>query len=183
MSESGEFCVSARTGGLLDACHFPVPAPAITLMDLNPNTLEVAARRLRRYAPNVSQANVLEPWPLPPASFDSVGMCHLLHCLPGTLVEKAVVFEYAHEVLAPGGVVFGATLPGQGVGSTWIARHAITASNRRGVMCNLDDRLEDLDAALAHTFASHEISVVGSVALFSGRVPTDAPRSGEHEPA
>ncbi len=28
--------IGVRTGGLLDACHFPVPSPAITLMDLNP---------------------------------------------------------------------------------------------------------------------------------------------------
>jgi hypothetical protein len=34
-------------------------------------------------------------------------------------------------------------------------------------MSNLNDRLKDLDAALARAFASHEIQVVGSAALFA----------------
>lgn len=50
------------------------------------------------------------------------------------------------------------------------ARRASRA-NRRGVMCNLDDRFEDLEAGLARVFASHEVRTVGSMVLFSAQTP------------
>ncbi len=77
--------IGVGTGLLLDECRFPVPAPQVTLMDLNPNSLDAAAQRLTRYAPRTHQTNVLDPWGLPQCSFDSVAMCHVVHCLPGTI--------------------------------------------------------------------------------------------------
>ncbi len=164
--------IGVATGRLLDECRFPVAAPEITLMDLNPNSLQAASRRLARYSPRAHRANVLDPWSLPEASFDSVAMCHLLHCLPGAMPDKAIVFEHARAALAPGGVLFGATILGDGVEHTWLSRFATAAANRRGVMSNLNDRLENLDAALARVFASHEIQVVGSAALFAAHTPS-----------
>src|SRR5579871_3138355 len=38
--------VGVATGILLDRCTFPTARPALTLMDLNPNSLALAARRL-----------------------------------------------------------------------------------------------------------------------------------------
>ncbi len=161
--------IGVGTGRLLDECRFPVPTPEITLMDLNRNSLQAASRRLVRYAPRTHQANVLEPWGLAPGSFDSVGMSHLLHCLPGAIPEKAIVFEHARTALAPGGVLFGATILGRGVKHTRLAGLALRANNRQGVLSNLNDSLEDLDAGLARSFASHEIRVQGAVALFTAR--------------
>ncbi len=161
--------VGVATGCLLDECRFPVAAPQITLMDLNRNSLDSASRRLARYAPATHQANVLEQWGLPPASYDSVGMTNLLHCVPGAMPEKAVAFEHARAVLAPGGVLFGASILGVGVTHTWLSRRALTFGNRRGVFSNLDDSLEDLDAGLARAFDSHEIQVQGAIALFTAR--------------
>jgi hypothetical protein len=63
-------------------------------MDLNPAPLEVAAQRLRRYRPNTHRANALEPFGLPPGAFDSVGLNWLLHCLPGDIATKSVVFDH-----------------------------------------------------------------------------------------
>ncbi|GGW92526.1 methyltransferase [Streptomyces malachitofuscus] len=162
--------VGVGTGLLLDLCRFPSPDPSLTLMDLNSNSLAAAASRLRRYAPRTHLADVLLPWQLPRNGVDSVGMVHLLHCLPGTLADKAVVFEHARAVLRPGGTLFGATIPGQGVRHNWLARPQLAAANRRGIMCNRQDRLEDLHAALGRSFDSHEVTVVGSVALFWARV-------------
>ncbi len=164
--------VGVATGRLLDECRFPVTAPEITLMDLNRNSLDRAARRLARYAPRTHQANALEPWGLPSGSFESVAMTNLLHCLPGAIPEKSMVFEHAHAALAPGGVMFGASILGEGVEHSRVCRLALTTCNRRGFMSNLTDSLGDLDATLARVFASHEIQVQGAIALFTGRTLT-----------
>jgi SAM-dependent methyltransferase len=161
--------IGVATGWLLDACRSPVPEPAITLMDLNPDTLAVASERLARYGPTTHQANALEPFGLPENSFDSVGMSLLLHCLPGAIPSKAAIFEHARSVLAPGGLIFGATILNGGVRHTALSRRAMQAFNRRGHFSNLDDNLDDLDAALGRASSEHELRVIGTVALFSGR--------------
>lgn len=161
--------IGVATGCLLDECSFPVDAPEITLMDLNQNSLDVAARRLARYAPRTHLADVLEPWGFEPASFDSIAMANVLHCVPGAMPAKTVAFEHAREALAPGGVLFGATVLGNGVKHTLLSKRALAGMNRRGVFSNIDDSLEDLDAGLARAFDSHEIQVQGAVALFTAR--------------
>lgn len=162
--------IGVATGSILDRCHFPVPDPEITLMDLNPNSLAAASRTLARYAPRTHQANVLEPWGLLAGGFDSVAICHLLHCLPGAMPEKAVVFEHAKSVLAPGGVLFGATIFGTGVEVSAPARAMIALSNMKGVVSNFGDGPAELDAALASAFPTHRVTVRGAVGLFTARV-------------
>jgi SAM-dependent methyltransferase len=161
--------IGVATGLLLDKCHFPSPRPTITLMDLNANSLALAAHRLRRYAPRVSQANVLDPWQLPPDSVDSIGLFNLLHCLPGSIPDKAVVFKHARTVLTSNGVLFGSTILGQGVHHNWLAKRELAAANMRGIMCNALDRLDDLEMALANAFDQPEITIAGSMALFCAR--------------
>ena len=159
--------VGVGTGYLLDRCRFPVAAPRITLMDLNPGPLAFASRRLQRYAPRSHRADMLEPWRLPPASFDSIALSNVLVCAAGPLPHKAALaFEQARQCLSPGGCVFGATVLNGGVEHTRRSRFALKALNRRGVFDNLDDHRDDLEAALAAAFGSYEIKVRGSVALF-----------------
>jgi SAM-dependent methyltransferase len=160
--------VGVATGALLDACRFPGSAPQITLMDLNPQSLAAAAGRLARYAPRTRQGNVLEPWDLP-ERYDSIAMTNLLHCVPGTLREKAVAFEHAKSALAPGGVLFGATILGEGVEHTKTCRRALRYGNRKGLFCNAKDSLADLRAVLGATFETSDVEVQGSMALFSAR--------------
>jgi ubiquinone/menaquinone biosynthesis C-methylase UbiE len=161
--------VGVATGALVDKAKFPVPEPDITLMDLNPKVLAFAARRLRRYSPKTHQANVLEPWGLPPQRFESVGMMNILHCVPGTIAEKAVAFDHAREVLIPGGTLFGSTVLGKGVEHTWRSNPPMRRMNRKGTLSNLDDSLEDLEAALAARFSSHQVRVQGAIALFTAK--------------
>jgi ubiquinone/menaquinone biosynthesis C-methylase UbiE len=161
--------VGVGSGRLLDECRFPVPSPQIGLLDINPHSLAAASRRIARYSPEVHQGDVLEPWDLPAGSVDSVSMSYLLHCLPGDLPEKAVVFESARKVLSPGGVMFGATVLGSGVEHTRLSRMALRAFNRRGAFSNLNDRRSDLEAALSANFEQHEVVTKGAVALFWGR--------------
>ena len=161
--------IGVATGTLLDECRFPLADPELTLMDLNPNSLDFAARRLARYAPRVHQADVLQPWGFERGVFDSVGMTNLLHCLPGAMPDKVVAFEHAREALSPGGVLFGATILGRGVEHTRLSRMALAATNRRGVLSNLDDDIDDLDTGLADAFPSHRIDLVGAVAFFTAQ--------------
>ncbi len=161
--------VGVATGSILDRCRFPLPDPEITLMDLNPSSLAAASRTLARYAPHTHQANVLEPWGLPSGAYDSVALCHILHCLPGDMAEKAVAFDHAKAVLAPGGVLFGATIFGRGVEVSAGARAMVALSNKRGVVSNFGDGPEELNAALEAAFSSHRLSIRGAVGLFVAR--------------
>jgi ubiquinone/menaquinone biosynthesis C-methylase UbiE len=161
--------IGVGTGTLLDACRFPVAAPEVTLMDLNPNSLAVASRRLARYAPRTHRANVLEDWHLEPGTYESVAMTHLLHCLPGTMAEKGVAFEHARRALAPGGTLFGVTILGKGVPISPLARTVMALSNRRGILHNWDDGPAELDTALASVFPEREVRVHGTLALFTAR--------------
>src|ERR1700704_2748782 len=65
--------IGVGSGYFLDKCRYPVATPDITLMDLNPNSLDAAAQRIRRYNPKTHQANALEPFGLPAGEFDTVG--------------------------------------------------------------------------------------------------------------
>lgn len=159
--------IGVGSGYLIDKCHFPTETPDVTLMDMNPNSLRYASRRIRRYSPRTSQANVLEPWDLPEGAFDSVAMSNLLHCVPGTLREKAVVFDHAQRVLAPGGTLLGATVLGSEADHTKRSLKAIEGLNKSGDFSNWDDHREDLEAALTERFLSSEVEVEGAVALFT----------------
>lgn len=101
--------IGVGTGYFLDKTPWPVAHPEITLMDLNPHSLAAAARRIARYRPRAIIGNALEPLTVE-GPFSSVGLNYLLHCLPGTLREKAVIFDHLRAVLAPGARVFGATI-------------------------------------------------------------------------
>jgi SAM-dependent methyltransferase len=163
--------VGVASGALLDECRFPVADPDVTLMDLNPSSLEFAQRRLSRYAPRIHQGNVLEPWGLPADRFGSVALMNILHCVPGTMRDKAVAFENASSVLVPGGTLFGCTVLGRGVKHTRRSQWALNNFNRKGAFCNLDDSLEDLEEGLSRVFPSSRVEVVGVMGLFVATAP------------
>jgi len=164
------------TGSLLDRATFPSPAPRLALVDANEACLAVAGRRLRRYRPERYRRNVLEPLGDVGPPFASIGLTYLLHCLPGDLCAKAVVFDHLNACLSPDGVVFGATLLGRGVSSTRTARRLMAAYNARGIFANADDDPRTLRAVLAARFREVEIEIVGSVALFAARGPASTAR-------
>jgi SAM-dependent methyltransferase len=173
--------VGVGTGYLLERCEFPSSTPEIALMDLNPNPLEHAARRLSRYQPSVHQADVLASWPLAPCSFDSVAMVNLLHCLPGNMRGKSLIFEQANEALTPGGTLFGATVLGEGVELSRRARRRMEKFNRSGIFSNLEDNLEDLCAGLDRVFGSSAVEMQGAVALFAAHKPKTSDKGASEE--
>jgi len=162
--------VGVGTGYFLDRCRFPSVTPRIALMDLNPETLQFASRRIARYRPETYRRNVLEPIALEGARFDSVGMSYLLHCVPGSIEAKTVAFDHLKALMNPGAVLFGATLLQGGVTRNWGARRLMEIYNRKGVFANREDDLDGLQRALARRFADVSVEVVGCAALFVGRV-------------
>lgn len=159
--------IGVGTGYFLDHCRFPVPHPVIVLADLNPASLAATAARLQRYAPTTHEVNVLEPFRLPEAPFDSVGMNYVLHCLPGTLETKATVFGEVAAQLRPGGVFFGSTILGQGVSHNAVGRALMSAYNRKGIFSNRADDAATLETCLRRYFPRVNVQVQGVVALFT----------------
>jgi len=160
--------VGVGTGYFLDRCRFPSSEPRVALMDLNPDSLGHAAHRIARYQPVTYRRNVLEPISIDGPKFDSVGVNYLLHCIPGSITEKAVAFDHLKPLMNPGAVLFGSTLLHEGIRRSRPAKWLMGAYNRKGIFCNRGDELEGLKRELAQRFDDVSVNVVGCAALFSG---------------
>lgn len=160
--------VGVGTGYFLKNAVWPSSDPKITLLDLNPNSLEAAAKRIAGLKPQTVKADVLQPLP-EIGPFQSVGVCYLLHCLPGTMSQKAILFDHLLEVMAPGAKLFGATILQGNAPRSWPAQKLMDLYNRRGIFSNTNDTLETLQCALASRFEGLKIETSGCVALFSAK--------------
>ncbi|SCZ59213.1 Methyltransferase domain-containing protein [Thiohalomonas denitrificans] len=161
--------VGVGTGYFLDVCRFPSDTPRIGLLDLNPCSLARTSQRIARYKPEVFWRNALEPIELNGDRYDSISLNYVLHCLPGTMQEKAVVFDHLRKHLNPGGTLFGSTLLHTGVTRTPVARRLMNLYNRKRIFSNRDDDLEQLKAILEERFPHSGIEIVGCAALFWAR--------------
>lgn len=159
--------VGVGTGYFLDHCRFPGSRPEITLLDLNPNSLQVTAKRLERYAPQTITASVLQPIALPEQAFETVALNFLLHCLPGDMTHKGQALAQLRPLLRPGGKLFGSTILGQGVRHNWLGRRLMAVYNRRGIFDNWGDDPAGLVAILNQHFSQTQIKIVGCVAFFT----------------
>lgn len=161
--------IGVGTGYFLDKAKWPVPSPRITLLDLNPHSLDAAAKRIARYSPDSRVADILQPLP-GRAKHDSVGLCYLLHCLPGEMSEKAaIVFDNAASALKPNGRVFGATILQGDAPRSRTAQMLMNFYNRKGVFSNVADTRQALESALTARFRDVDIRLSGTVALFEAR--------------
>lgn len=157
------------TGYFLDKCRFPAARPALTLLDVNPNCLQRAAQRLRRYAPESVLADLRLPLPPGLGPFDSIAVSMLLHCVPGSMAGKAGMLGRLRPLLRPGGRLFGTTLLGAGISMGLPSRLLTRAYNAKGILCNLEDDLPALEAAMARHFTEVSVHTRGSLAFFVGR--------------
>ncbi|SFI10395.1 class I SAM-dependent methyltransferase [Planctomicrobium piriforme] len=161
--------VGVGTGFFLDKCRFPSTSPRLVLMDLNENCLAATAQRVARYSPQTVRRNVLESVDIDGAKFDSIGLNYVLHCLPGRLADKCVVFDHLRPLLNDGGVVFGSTLLSQGIHRGFAARRLMAAYNGKGIFSNSEDSLDELQRQLAARFGDWSVEVAGCAAIFSAR--------------
>jgi hypothetical protein len=161
--------IGVGTGYFLDRCQFPSTAPKIALSDLNPHSLAKSAKRLRRYNPSCYMGNALQRIDIGMSGFGSISLNYLLHCLPGNLASKSIVFEHLKPLLRDGGVIFGSTILGEGVRHNPLAKQLMKIYNAKGIFSNLSDRHSDLEAGLKAHFDEHTIHIAGCVALFSAK--------------
>jgi len=161
--------VGVGTGFCLDHCGFDA-SPRLALVDLQPNCLAHTARRLDRFIPQIYLRNVLYPVRGLGATFDSVALGGILHCLAGDLARKSVVFDNLAALTHTGTRIFGYTLVHDGVPAR--ARRRLVAGflNRMRYIDNRRDRVDDLRAALESRFVNSRIDLVGCMALFSAEV-------------
>lgn len=161
--------VGVGSGYFLDHCRFPTLSPEVALMDLNQHTLDYTAERIKRYQPKTYCRNVLEPIKLDGEKFDSIATNYLLHCVPGDIKSKAVIFDHLKTLMNPNAVLFGATLLQGDLPRNWLAQRLMNVYNKKGIFSNQADDLDSLHNELSRRFKDVSVEVVGCAALFSGR--------------
>ncbi|MEV6278920.1 class I SAM-dependent methyltransferase [Nocardia sp. NPDC051832] len=159
------------TGWFLDKCTFPTRTPSITLLDLSDAALATAAERIARYQPSTQRGDVFKPLNLGAAQFDSVGMNFLLHCLPGTIAQKAVVFDNVTPHLGPGARIFGSTILGIDNRHNAVSTALQRRLNGSNSFDNRADSLDDITYELEARFEEVRTTRSGVVCLFSARYP------------
>lgn len=165
--------VGPGTGHLLERAGIHDGSP-VTLLDPNAHVLDHASRRLQHLDIATVEADVLKPLPVQ-GPFDSAALNGVLHCLPGPLARKAAAIGNVAAVLAPTGVLFGASILGSSARHTWLARSMLKANNRRGTFDNVDDTEEGIGEILEASFERVELSTVGSMAIFAATNPRTEP--------
>jgi SAM-dependent methyltransferase len=151
--------------------HVDPTLESLTLLDLNPNSLDAAASTLARYDPVRVTGNILEPLHSSLSDLDSVGANFLFHCVPGDWAAKGAAFGEIAKVLAPTGTFFGASILGAGAQASVGARAIMRLYQHLGIFHNADDTLEGLRAALSRYFADVDVQVVGCAAVFRAAQP------------
>ncbi|MGK7938215.1 MAG: class I SAM-dependent methyltransferase [Xenococcaceae cyanobacterium] len=161
--------IGVGTGFFLDRCQFPTDRPRLFLMDLNPNCLKTTSQRIKRYKPITKRVNVLEPINFEERGFDSIGLNYLLHCLPGTMSTKEIIFKNIKPLLNTQGIVFGSTILSQGIKPNILANGLMKIYNKKGIFTNNEDDLETLKKIMKNNFSESSVTTVGCVALFWGK--------------
>ncbi|WP_440054011.1 class I SAM-dependent methyltransferase [Pseudoalteromonas sp. T1lg65] len=150
--------------------HFlPQTTQRIALLDLNQNSLDKASEVISHFQPEIYRADILQPLKLNAEKFDSISVNFLLHCLPGSISTKGIIFEHLKEYMTTGGVLFGSTILGKGTEQNFVARKLMGIYNEKGIFSNLDDDLDSLTEVLNEQFIDVSVELVGCVALFSGK--------------
>ncbi len=161
--------VGVGTGYYLDNC-LSSSTQRLGLLDLNQNSLFHTSERVARFTPEIYQADILKPLTFPCAQFDSISINFLLHCLPGTITEKSIVFDHLNPLLNEKGVIFGSTILGRGTEQNFFAKKLMAIYNNKGIFGNSDDDYSALQDALHSRYSNVALRIQGCVAIFAARV-------------
>jgi hypothetical protein len=166
--------IGVGTGYVLDRCAFRPSEARIALFDLQQNCLDYTAKRLARFDPEVYQCDAMEPIRVDADQFDSIALGGILHCIPGNMAKKGVVFDAIAPLMRSGANVFGYTILNRGVKKTMASRITYFILQKLRVINGLDDSANQLALELKKRFTSTDIKVVGCVAIFSAHSPIQA---------
>lgn len=160
--------VGVGTGYYLKKC-LTQQERRVALFDLNENSLNAAASKIKKFTPEKYQVNVLEPIEVECEKFDSISVNFLLHCLPNSIKEKAILFKHLSKYLNKDGVIFGSTILGMDVKKNAFANKLMKVYNKKGIFDNKADNIEDLKIELDRYFDEVQVELVGCVALFRAK--------------
>jgi hypothetical protein len=163
--------IGVGTGYVLDRCEYAPGDVRIALFDLQRNCLEYTARRIARFQPETYQCDALKPIRVGAGSFDSIALGGILHCIPGDMKEKGIVFDSIKPLMHPHTTVFGYTILNQGVKKTLLSRITYFILQKLKVINGLDDSAIQLTSELEKRFKSVEVKVIGCVAIFVAHAP------------
>lgn len=143
----------------------------VWVMDMNANSLAAAQQRVRHtHHITTIKHDIYDPLPQQCAGqFDSVSLYYLLHCLPGTMTEKAIAIRNAASALNTKGVLFGATILGDDANHNMFGKKLMSFYNAKRIFSNRNDNEPALRHVLTALFEEVEIFCIGKVALFSAR--------------
>ena len=171
----GHLDVGPGTGYFLERAGLTDGSP-VTVLDPNTNVLDHVTRRLRHLDVAAVEADVCKPLPIA-GPFPSAALNGVIHCLPGPLSGKAEAVAHVAAVLAPDGVLFGASILGTAGRHNRLSRALLKSNNRRGVFDNLDDTEEGLREILAASFERVDLETTGTMAVFAATHPRPGKRS------
>ncbi|KAJ7673556.1 hypothetical protein B0H17DRAFT_1208373 [Mycena rosella] len=166
---------------LVPGLFLPYAWSLLTLVDLNPSCLDAASARVRKAHLHLNcttvHADFLAPDSLSPSSlgtFDAISAMLLLHCLPGPPSRKAVALVRLRHILRKeNGVLFGATILGQGIRHNLFGRFLMWLFNRRGIFDNREDHAKSFVEPLEEAFDEVKWRIVGAMLLFEARGPRE----------
>lgn len=159
--------IGVGTGYYLKHCNWPA-LTCLSLMDLNPTCLTVASKAAHALAPQVYQADIFKSQEALGEQFTSISMNYLLHCLPGSMDEKAIVIANAAAMLKRQGILFGATILSDDHLQTGLSRRLAGFYNKKSIFSNQQDDFASLNRILNMHLKDVEIKLSGCVALFRG---------------
>jgi hypothetical protein len=81
--------------------------------------------------------------------------------------DKNTVIENAKMALTEDGVLYGATILGEGVIHNGFGKKLMSVYNRKGIFSNTHDSEDELRKILSRHFVNVEVIVKGVVALFT----------------
>lgn len=161
--------IGVGTGFFLDRCRFPENTPRLALVDQRKTCLDFTARRLARYSPQTWQRDVTVPFDLPTDKFDSLCLGGILHCLNGTVAEKARVFDHITPLLCSGARVFGYTLVQNHIEGSLRRQSLNYVLNQLRVISNRSDTHAAFSKELYARFSHCRLEHQGAFLLFSAR--------------
>lgn len=158
--------IGAGTGFYLQ--HLPIDSD-VWVMDMNSNSLAAAQQRVRHtHHVTTIKHDIYDPLPQQcVGKFDSVSLYYLLHCLPGTMTEKAIAIRNAASALNHKGVLFGATILGDDADHNMFGKQLMHFYNAKRIFSNRQDNEPALRHILTTLFEQVETCCIGKVVLFS----------------